>query len=341
LDGLPCDLVLSGGDVKAPALVGAVAALTGRGYRVNRVAGTSSGSIVAALVAAGVPPEEMEDLVVGIDFARVADYWPVAARLPWRLGWIPTLIRHGALCRGEYLARWLAETLGRHGVHRFDDLAPPEPSPENPAPTGRDRLVVVAADVTSGRLRRLPGQLRVYRPPADLSVADAVRASAAVPFLFPPVRIAAEDGVHLLVDGGVASTVPVSTFDSPADRAPRWPTFGITLTSPTDPGASVYRTDGLLRFATAILSTMRAFHDRLSLDRPDIRERTIAVPVDDVARLAFSMSRSQKLALVRRGRETTEAFLDGWDDVGHLARRAAEAAAVAQVQSHRAATTSR
>ena len=46
------DLVLEGGGVKGIGLVGAVLTLSGSGYVFPRVAGTSAGAIVAALVAA-------------------------------------------------------------------------------------------------------------------------------------------------------------------------------------------------------------------------------------------------------------------------------------------------
>ena len=50
---LRADLVLEGGGVKGIGLVGAIAVLEERGYLFNRVAGTSAGAIVGALVAAG------------------------------------------------------------------------------------------------------------------------------------------------------------------------------------------------------------------------------------------------------------------------------------------------
>ena len=46
------DLVLEGGGVKGIALVGAISVLEERGYQFRRVAGTSAGAIVGALVAA-------------------------------------------------------------------------------------------------------------------------------------------------------------------------------------------------------------------------------------------------------------------------------------------------
>ena len=54
-ESLHADLVLEGGGVKGIALAGAIAVLEERGYKFHKVAGTSAGSIVGALVAAGSP----------------------------------------------------------------------------------------------------------------------------------------------------------------------------------------------------------------------------------------------------------------------------------------------
>ena len=62
------DLVLSGGGVKGIGLVGAVAALMDAGYRVGRVSGTSAGSLVGAVVAAGARgPGSWDVEVAGLD----------------------------------------------------------------------------------------------------------------------------------------------------------------------------------------------------------------------------------------------------------------------------------
>ena len=50
--GNPVDLVLAGGGVKGIGLVGAVVKLMDAGYRPYRVAGTSAGAVVGAIVAA-------------------------------------------------------------------------------------------------------------------------------------------------------------------------------------------------------------------------------------------------------------------------------------------------
>ena len=62
--------------------------------------------------------------------------------------------------------------------------------------------------------------------PDKFSVARAVHASSAIPYVFEPVRV----GGATWVDGGLLSNFPVELFDRP-DAQPRWPTFGIRLSA--------------------------------------------------------------------------------------------------------------
>lgn len=317
-----CDVVLAGGDVKVLGLVGALEVLDEHGYEVNRVAGTSSGSVVAALLAAGYRGRDLREVVLSMNGAALADLWPLA-RLPGRVGWPIALLRHSSLCRGAYLPQWLPPALAARGVHGFDDLPAPAPSPETPEPTGRDRLVIVAVDVTTGRLRRFPDDLDRYPGDdgerIDLSVVDAVRASAAVPFFYPPVRIGSGEREHVFVDGGIASQVPVGVFDSPPGRAPRWPTFALRFTGSAS--SQRRRVRGAWSLGTAVLEAMQDFYDNLSLDLPEVAERVIDVDVGDFPRMRFDLSAAERDFLLARGREAAQRFLSRWDETRYLTRR--------------------
>ncbi len=68
------------------------------------------------------------------------------------------------------------------------------------------------------------------RHPDDQSVADAVRASMAIPFFFRPVALTASSGLtSTLVDGGILSNFPIDSLDRTDGRRPRWPSFGVTV----------------------------------------------------------------------------------------------------------------
>jgi len=60
---LSIGLALSGGGAKGMAHIGVIEALKDYGIKIDYIAGTSSGSIIAALYAAGYTPNEMLNLV--------------------------------------------------------------------------------------------------------------------------------------------------------------------------------------------------------------------------------------------------------------------------------------
>jgi hypothetical protein len=78
----PLDLVLAGGGVKGIGLVGAVVRLMEAGYRPNRIAGTSAGSIVGSIAAAAAKsktavPQDIRDLVLSLDYSKFLDPGPI------------------------------------------------------------------------------------------------------------------------------------------------------------------------------------------------------------------------------------------------------------------------
>jgi NTE family protein len=177
--GLRLGLVLSGGGAKAAFEAGLALALHERGVVPAAVAGTSSGALNAALLAAG-EPERLAALWRSLRREDVFQY-PAATvfggLLPGWLGLIP--LRH---------ARAVLDPAPlRRTIEREVDFARLRASPI--------RLLVLAADLVSGAPRRFDN--------ASLTV-DALVASATVPGVFPAVP--AEGAV--LVDGGIVQRAP-------------------------------------------------------------------------------------------------------------------------------------
>ena len=198
---LRVDGVFAGGGVKGIALAGAAAAALDLGYRFERCVGTSSGGLVASLVAAGYGADELRSGVIDIDWPGLADPVP-GARIPG-LGRHLALMFGRGLHRGDRLERTWRTLLRRKGVYRFGDL--PEGS-----------LRVVATDITHQRGVVLPDHLIDYGvDPARFPIARAVRMSAAVPFFFRPVKLfdlRAQDA-SLMVDGALTTNFPLRLVD--------------------------------------------------------------------------------------------------------------------------------
>ena len=312
---MDADLVLEGGGVKGIALVGAISVLEERGYRFHRVAGTSAGAIVGALVAAGIPASELRDIMERIDYQAFRDARGLARFGPLGMG-LALLLRRGVFA-GEHLREWLGGVLEEHGVRTFRDLRCQDEGSSLPAAQDY-RLVVMASDISQGELRRLPWEYDRYGLVADdVAVVDAVRASMSLPYFYRPVKLKdeREDRTCWMVDGGMLSNFPVDTFDRRDDEAPRWPTLGVKLSARPDAGLGVrHEVRGVISMTTAMIGTMTGFYDRIHLDDPDVVARTIFVDTMDVGTTDFDLDRDTATRLYDNGRKAATRFLDGTED---------------------------
>lgn len=306
------DLVCEGGGVKGIGLVGAVTALTAAGYRFPRVAGSSAGAIVGALVAglqhAGESLSRLEDIAKTIDYRKFSD--------PGSLGRIPlvgpvlSLVAFSGLYEGRYLERFMAGTLAELGVRTFGDLRTGEKSPRYAY-----SLVVTASDLSARRLVRIPWDLPAYGVnPDEFSVARAVRASAAIPFLFTPVRV---NGATW-VDGGLLSNFPVDLFDRSDSIAPRWPTFGVRLTARPGTAPMIRQVRGPLSLGIAVLDTLFTNQDAAHVNDPCTVRRTVFVPTDGVSAVDFDIGAATQQDLYNKGLAAGQQFLDGWDFADYI-----------------------
>jgi NTE family protein len=171
-------LVLGSGGVRSIAALGISEALSQAGMRPDLVVGCSSGALFGACIALGMTAEQ--------GLAAATRLW--SAELTQQKRWsaylelvAPRFMRFDA---GFSLrdARLIRERVERaFGTARFEDLPIPLRVVATMSATGESRVL------THGR------------------VADAVRASMALPFIFPSVEI---DG-HRFSDGVISDPLPV------------------------------------------------------------------------------------------------------------------------------------
>jgi NTE family protein len=316
------DLVLEGGGVKGIAHVGAITALAEAGYGFPRAAGASAGAIAAAFTAAGVPPQRMHELMTdGLDYRRVPDPdW--LASIPLAGKPLAILFDKGVFM-GDYLHDWIAQTLKTEaGVVRWGDLRR-EDAESSLSPAQSYRLVVMVTDVSRGSLVRLPWDYELYGwDPDEQPVADAVRASASMPFVFRPVPFpwgSPSQNTSWLVDGGACSDFPIEVFDRTDGKAPRWPTFGIKLQARPEPGRLLNQFGTTLGFSEALLETVINGNDQVHLADPCVQQRTIFVDTEFVSATDFQLSKDDQSKLFRHGHDAASEFLRSWDWEAYLA----------------------
>ncbi len=232
--------------------------------------------------------------------------------------------------KGDAVEKWIAGQLGSCHVSTFADLLDHDDDPGSAsADTSKAyRLVVTSSDVTNGRLALLPWDFQTHYPTSapgggagGRSVAEAVRCSMSIPFFYEPHQLDYQGGpklddkrTALMVDGGMLSNFPVQVFDRTDDKAPRWPTFGIKLSSRPSDVVPPKGVDGPVDFAKSLITTMMGFSDRAHIEDPTVVARTIFVDTFGVSATDFdrvSDDAGLRNKLFESGAAAATAFLDG------------------------------
>ncbi|MEO6885316.1 MAG: patatin-like phospholipase family protein [Jatrophihabitantaceae bacterium] len=308
------DLVLEGGGVKGAGLAGAVSVLA-RNYQFHRVAGTSAGAIVAAFIAAGLG-SELESMMVSTDFSQFLDEGDVLGHLG-RVGQGAEVLFHDGVYKGEALHAWIASALASAGVHTWGDLKIDGATSTTPIEQ-RYKLVVVVSDISRGRMLRLPWDFPqlLGQDPDTMPVADAVRASASIPFFFRPWHLPVNPDVAdghsklVLTDGGMLSNFPIGLFDSDTDH----PTFGVKLSARLSVAQEPWHSsDDPLSLGMALIATMTNAHDQLYVDQASVTSRTVFVDASGVSSTDFTLTSATKQALFAKGAAAATQFLTTWN----------------------------
>ena len=300
------DGVFEGGGVKGIAFVGAIAATEDAGYEFENVAGTSAGSIVASVIAAGYSAAEVKTIMDDLDYKAFRDK-DFIDKIPL-IGPAMSIVLEKGLFEGDYFEEWLRAKLDSKGIRTFGDLVMEE---YRDKAKYRYKLQVIAADVSRGRLLVLPGDIVAYgQEPDELDVARAVRMSISIPFFFEPIILRDESGVDCyIVDGGLLSNYPVWIFDDDTPDPP-WPTFGYKLVDPTEGQPNTIR--GPLTLFGALFTTMMEAHDARYIDDHNFA-RTIPIPTLGIKATDFDISKKEAEALYQSGRQAAQEFLKRWD----------------------------
>jgi len=182
-------LVLSAGGLRGAAHVGVLRQLVRNGVAIDAIIGVSAGAVIAAYYAAvGLTIDELID-----DAAKFRGRHLLAYSANVQLGYRfePRLRRRCGV---------IPERLRQLDTASFDRLH-----------HGVRELAIVCHDLRSRR----PRYFATGSHP-DVSLSDIVRASASIPYLFPPISVSSGGEEMDLTDGGVSDPVPLAFARSAA-----------------------------------------------------------------------------------------------------------------------------
>ncbi|MEW6045924.1 MAG: patatin-like phospholipase family protein [Bacillota bacterium] len=270
-------LALGGGGARGFAHVGVVRTFIRAGIPVDVLAGTSMGAIVAVAFALGDP--EKSGIITRLEQGPPLLPTPIPPRYPGEKESLMNRVRRLLMTERIVTANlrgWGAPLLDVMPI--LNDLTRGLDLEDAPV-----RVGVVATDLERGE------RVLLTRGNAAL----AAMASAALPLVFPPVRL----GGRLLVDGGFVELVPVL-----AARELGADVVVAVDVSINEPVATVKSGLEALIRAAAIASRQ---HTEMILRQADVVIRPqFPVPVDT---LDFGRARQAIEAGLRAGRETVQA----------------------------------
>lgn len=165
------DLILSSSGVRAPCFVGGLKAILEKGYRINRIAGTSGGAIVAAAYALGISMSEIEERTQNIPYDKFRDY-----KITNLLS-----VRNPSIYTGETLSEFYKDLFGEAKLGDFQI----------------DCKISVVTIIGRKRI------LLCRKTFPELPVWKAVRMSSTIPFVFPYLTLEGQP----VTDGGLVTNM--------------------------------------------------------------------------------------------------------------------------------------
>jgi NTE family protein len=273
------NLALSGGGVWGISCAGAFEELERLGIlqQIRCVAGTSAGSMAGLLLALGYNSTEITHKIRETDYARFQYQ-----------GNFNQIVKQYGYYSGDYATElfhdWIKEKLGSADA-TFNDLI---------AANGLD-LRVYATNLNTRHVFEFSRQKT-----KDVSLADAVRASIAVPLFFTAIEI----DNQIFVDGGTVFDFPLVGFDkSEIDD-----TLGLAFAQ-----SSVVATEDQedrdfgfrqpLQFIRRLATVLQRVQSPVFALHEDLQQNTILIDTAGVSSLNFKLTQEERELLIANGRQ--------------------------------------
>lgn len=278
-------LALSGGGALGLAEIGIIQWMEENHIPVDRIAGTSMGSIIGAMYATGMSPSQMKIFAEKINWDEALLPEPVYTQLSYRrkqdrrdfLVSAPLGLKNGLRAPNGYNSgQGVGLLLDRISfpestVSSFDELPIP--------------FRCVATDMQSGDIVVLHNG----------SLPQAIRASMSIPGIFTPVELQG----HMLADGGMVQNIPVETVRSMGSDV----VIAVELRLPPVDIGELNTLSGVLSRAIDVMITqneqrsLKVADHKISVDMKGFFVSDYS-RVDELIQLGYTTAASQSAALL-------------------------------------------
>lgn len=274
-------LVLGAGGARCLSYVGALAVLEERGISYASVSACSAGTLIGALLCAGLSAPELETTILSTDLSKLAG----ERVYPRPFHYLGLLRWPFAMYKKPGFQAFFQKLLNGHNPS-FSDLRIP--------------LAIAGLDIASDRVL-------VYSKDQhpDMRVSEAIQIATAVPTMYPPHRDAI--GQRIVVDAAVVSQCPVWIAAGYDDHLP------ILALSAAPPRPSNRIPQSFMHFIIDVFVSDVYSRDYYYMQQLP-RVRSIEIDCRDIAFNQFNLSKKQKQALMLKGRSAAEELLQRLGD---------------------------
>lgn len=305
------NLIFEGAGIRGIAFCGALMELDSRGQLecIERVGGTSSGAITAALVSIGYTPTETYEIIGSTDFGKFNDgSFGV-------VGGLTRLNKKQGYYRGKSFLHWVENLIEKKTGKKNLTFRELHALRQHQMDGQFKELVIAATSLNHQR-----SIFFSYQSYPDMRIADAVHASMAIPLYFEPVIINQSGSVvsnkemstadHLCVDGGFTANFIIGYFDEtkPTGELIIAPTLGLRIDSDPQIEEDLSNRNLAYQSINSTADFIGAFYYMIkeTMNRTQLTEedwqRTISISDCEMSPKVKKLSVAEKEMLIKAGK---------------------------------------
>lgn len=306
------NLAFRAGGVKGIAYAGAIKAMEEKGItgQIERISGSSAGSITAVALAMGYNADQMQQILHKTHFASFMD----KVKGPVRKG-VHFLEKYG-LYQGRTYLEWMRKLLTEDLIEGGPGLGLGSHATfKEFANKGGKDVYIMATDLNTKDIKEFS-----LRATPNVQVAEACRASMAIPAFFPAWKFE-DQGVepHLFVDGGVLDLFPVTFFDVKPFQDPEeenFETMGLYLANVNKKVKADDLDYGhIFKWARDMFETGMQMQQFQFAHDPSMGNRTALIDDHGISGTDFDLSDADQKLLYDSGYNDTKAWLEAWKPI--------------------------
>jgi len=289
------NLVLKGGGVKGIAYVGALRELEKHLIlqRIERVAGTSAGSLIAGMLAVGLSSWQIEELMFSLDFKKFE-----SRANPFRI-----LTTYG-LYSGGYISDFIRSFL-KQSLYQLS----PEVTFKEMKDAGCKDLYVFTCNVNSQSIVELSAEAT-----PEVMVVEAIRASMSIPLFFKAFQFSkGMPDDHFYIDGGVVYNYPLSFFDGlKFNKNPdeiNKESLGLYLYAKEKKAPKLLKRSMPLFFVKQLFESLMEAQDDMIDEDHYLFERSIRIPDLQISATDFKLSNDDMKNLIASGSQAAADYI--------------------------------